>query len=248
LEYSSRQYIANTTFFSDLGKSYRNLLIAMFVAIIMLLMAIVPAYASSYYDIPDQVRVSDNRSFTPVNYYPPIFGSKENANNDVGAFTKWTGVFERMGASINSSNSTSVVEEWKENLSKYKGLGLLDMVREVNDYINQHEYVLDSELFGMNDYWATPIEFFTRGGDCEDFAIAKYASLRALGVPNDRIRILVLKDTSKNEHHVVLVVYTDQGPMMLDNQIKDVRPADNITHYVPVFSLNSDRWWVHNAQ
>ena len=121
------------------------------------------------------------------------------------------------------------------------------MVERVNDMANKVRYVSDSKNWGKSDYWATPVEFFTRGGDCEDFAITKYTSLRALGVPDDRMRIAIVKDTQKNIPHAILIVYGDNNTYVLDNQIKTVRSTESIAHYKPIFSINRSAWWLHSA-
>ena len=48
----------------------------------------------------------------------------------------------------------------------------------VNRFVNQWPYRTDADNYGRSDYWATPLEFFRRSGDCEDYVIAKYRSLR----------------------------------------------------------------------
>ena len=128
-----------------------------------------------------------------------------------------------------------------------RGLPLESQVRRVNDLMNSVQYISDKRNWGRSDYWATPVEFITRGGDCEDFAIAKYAALRALGVPDSKMRVLILKDMQKNIPHAVLIVYTNEGPMILDNQIKTVRADNSIHHYKPIYSINRTSWWLHTA-
>ena len=97
-----------------------------------------------------------------------------------------------------------------------------------------------------SDYWATPVEFFNNGGDCEDYAIAKYASLRALGVPENRMRVAIVQDLKKNIPHALLIVYTNNGPVALDNQSQKVLQIGNIINrYKPIFSINRTAWWLH---
>ena len=69
--------------------------------------------------------------------------------------------------------------------------------------------------------------------------------MRALGVPENRLRIAIVQDLQKNVPHAVLIVYTDQGPMLLDNQIKSAVKVDRVSHYKPIFSINQDAWWLH---
>ena len=134
---------------------------------------------------------------------------------------------------------------FKSQLETLRGLPASKMIAGVNDIVNRVPYINDSNIYGQSDYWATPVEFLKNGGDCEDFAITKYVALRALGVPEERMRILILQDMQKNIPHAILVVYTDNGPVLLDNQIKSVTSVDRVSHYKPIFSINRDGWWLH---
>lgn len=198
-------------------------------------------------DIPPQVHLvsTANNVFVPISHYPALFGSEERSSANLKPFTKWTSMFERFDRAMNTSKGQKTIKKWKNDLEAYTNLPLYSMAQKVNDMINEHPYIIDEKNWNKSDYWETPVEFFTRGGDCEDFAIAKYASLRALGVPEDRLRIAILHDEIKNIPHAVLIVYTDRGALMLDNQIKEVRSTDNVTHYRPIFSINRQAWWLH---
>lgn len=187
------------------------------------------------------------QSFEKASYHPKIFGSTEKRSTSLKAFTKWTTMFDRFNASLNSGNSQGEIAKFKQDLQQLKGLPMNKMVSRVNDMMNAKRYVSDSANYGQTDYWATPVEFFQKGGDCEDFAIAKYTALKALGVPENRLRIAIVQDLQKNIPHAILIVYTDQGAMILDNQIKTAINVDRVNHYKPIFSINQDAWWLHTA-
>ena len=210
-------------------------------------MGIKQANAGVARDIPAQIKLASaaNSAFAPPAHHAALFGASEKASGNLDAFTKWTGMFRRFEAAMNDSHGQKVTREWKENLESMQGLSLEAMAREVNDLVNKQDYINDSRNWGTSDYWETPVEFFTRGGDCEDFAIAKYASLRALGVPEERLRITILQDTQKGIPHAVLALYTDDDVLILDNQIKSVRSSSSIGHYKPIFSINRNAWWLH---
>ena len=156
-------------------------------------------------------------------------------------------MFDRFNASLNSGGANGEINKFRQDLQALKGMPMNKMVTRVNDMMNAKRYVTDKANYGKTDYWATPVEFFKKGGDCEDFAIAKYTALRALGVPENRLRIAIVQDLKKNIPHAVLIVYTDQGPMLLDNQIKTAMKADRVSHYKPIFSINQNAWWLHTA-
>lgn len=206
-----------------------------------------PVRAGSIKDVPAQLSLvsTANPVFAPLNSYPALFGSEERASTNLEPFTKWTGMFARFEAAINQPRGKKIVNAWQREITAYKGLPLEKMAERVNNYINDQPYILDNRNWGASDYWASPIEFFENGGDCEDFAIAKYVSLRALGVPEDRLRLAIVHDLEKDIPHAVLVVYTDSGAMILDNQSDRAEIASRITRYKPIFTINRNAWWLH---
>jgi predicted transglutaminase-like cysteine proteinase len=177
--------------------------------------------------------------------YPGLFGTQETRSDDISAFRKWTTVMARFEDQMRSQASTPRMLMWKAELQSLKGMPEKQQIEAVDAYINQVRYIEDKNNYGKSDYWATPTEFFARGGDCEDFAIAKYASLRALGFSSDQLRIAIVQDTIKNIPHAVLIVYSEGQAYVLDNQSKRTQNAMNVAHYQPIFSINSTSWWLH---
>lgn len=203
------------------------------------------ARASSIKDVPARVAFQQAAAYAPMGQYPKLFGSTEKQSTSLAAFTKWTSMFDRFDSALNNPSGQQSMGNFKSQLEFLRGLPMNKVISGVNDIVNRVPYVNDSNIYGQSDYWATPMEFLKNGGDCEDFAITKYVALRALGVPEERMRILVLQDLQKNIPHAVLVVYSDNGPVILDNQIKTVTHVDRISHYKPIFSINRESWWLH---
>jgi predicted transglutaminase-like cysteine proteinase len=113
----------------------------------------------------------------------------------------------------------------------------------VNDFFNRIPYKTDQAHWRQLDYWATPAESVSsNGGDCEDYAIAKYYLLKELGVPISRLRITYVKAIRLNEAHMVLAYYAqpDADPLILDNIENGVRPASERNDLVPVYVFNDD--------
>jgi predicted transglutaminase-like cysteine proteinase len=143
---------------------------------------------------------------------------------------------------------------WREILTapKYKKLPEEEKLRVVNDFMNETRFVSDREHWGKEDYWATPIEFLsTNGGDCEDYSIAKYFTLRALGVPDDKLRITYVKElVIYNEAHMVLAYFPtpESEPLVLDNINKTIQPASNRNDLLPVYSFNGSGLWLAKEQ
>lgn len=121
----------------------------------------------------------------------------------------------------------------------------------VNDFINRNiNFVSDQQQYGRLDYWATPVESLGAGaGDCEDYAIAKYFALRAMGVPDDKLRLMYVRALVQNEPHMVLVYFEqpDQYPLVLDNLDTRIQSAIDRTDLKPVYSFNASGLWLAKA-
>ncbi|ERS12037.1 hypothetical protein Q673_00085 [Marinobacter sp. EN3] len=123
-------------------------------------------------------------------------------------------------------------------------------LRLVNSFFNRVTFVSDIRHWGQEDYWATPVELLTtNGGDCEDFSIAKYLTLRAMGVPDDQLRIIYVKALELNQAHMVLAWYKTPGsdPLILDNLINDIKPASQRNDLEPVYSFNGEGLWLNRT-
>jgi len=120
----------------------------------------------------------------------------------------------------------------------------MTQIREVNTFANTWKYITDPVNYGKPDYWATPGEFFAKAGDCEDYGIVKFMSLRALGFSNDDLRLVAVQDLNLGVGHAVTVVFHDGRYLLLDNQIKQVIDTRAVGHYRPVFAVNEEAWWL----
>jgi predicted transglutaminase-like cysteine proteinase len=207
------------------------------------------ARADAVKDVPAQIALSISApgAYAKMISYPGLFGSAEKRSGNLKPFTKWTSMFSRFDRDLKRDGSAKLIADWQENLKDFEGLPLKEMARKVNDLANSKPYISDNRNWGQSDYWATPVEFLQKGGDCEDFAIAKYTALRALGVPEERLRVVILHDNVKNIPHAILAVYTDEGIYALDNQIKTLVDANSEGRYRPIFSINRTGWWLHSA-
>ena len=123
-------------------------------------------------------------------------------------------------------------------------------LKEVNRFFNQFQYKEDIDHWGEKDYWATPQEFIgTQHGDCEDFVIAKYFSLRKLGVPDDRLYLTYVKALNLNVAHMVLSYFETPSsvPLVLDNYNPRILEASKRRDLLPVYSFNANSLFLSNA-
>ncbi|HCO43841.1 MAG TPA: sulfate adenylyltransferase [Gammaproteobacteria bacterium] len=140
---------------------------------------------------------------------------------------------------------------WQALIDDYRDQPLHTQLQATNDFFNRLEFVDDIVHWRRADYWATPVEFLTSGGgDCEDFAIAKYFTLLEMGVPESRLQITYVKALRLSQAHMVLAYYANPAadPLVLDNLAIDVLPGSARSDLVPVYSFNGYGLWLSKAR
>ncbi|MEO5336676.1 MAG: transglutaminase-like cysteine peptidase [Magnetospirillum sp. WYHS-4] len=216
------------------------------VAFFMALLAAVP--------VPGRAGPADAAPPLPSAPAPSFFNTVETRSSDLSAFNKWTGMLERFtkeaaeaqkGGCESKKFTKCHYDDWSAFLR-----GQLDQDRqtqmiEVNRFMNKAKYTEDEPNWGQKDFWSTPGEFFSKYGDCEDYAIAKFISLLKLGFKPDQLRVVAVQDLNLKIGHAVLVVFLDGKTWLLDNQIPQAVEAKTVRHYQPIFSINTQAWWRH---
>ncbi len=134
---------------------------------------------------------------------------------------------------------------WAQLRQRAEGKSQRELLRLVNAFWNKWPYREDQVNWGKPDYWATPAQFLQKSGDCEDYAIVKYFTLKELGIDANNMRIVVLRDTIRNLAHAVLVVYLNGEAYVLDNLSNVVQPHTRFRNYSPQYSVNENGRWAH---
>lgn len=143
------------------------------------------------------------------------------------------------------------VSFWNDLITANKQTDELEKLRLVNEFFNELAFVSDIDHWGMEDYWATPMQMLTsNGGDCEDFSIAKYFTLREMGVPAERMRLTYVKALELNQAHMVLTYFPtpESDPLVLDNLTTEIRPASERMDLLPVYSFNGNSLWLAKSR
>lgn len=188
--------------------------------------------------------------------FPSVFGAGEVAGASLTPFKRWTAVLERIVHETPAYDEPCAIRfrgrciaaEWRMLVRDLAGRARRERIDAVNAFFNRMPYLLDSTNWGVSDYWASPLQFLGRSGDCEDYAIAKFVTLRQLGFSNEELRLVVLDDLNLGIAHAVLVVADGDRLLVLDNQIPDVVDSRRILHYRAIYSINEDRWWLHRGK
>ena len=140
---------------------------------------------------------------------------------------------------------------WVKILTQSGSLTEMEKLKKVNRFFNYFRFIDDIKLWGVKNYWATPIEFIgVNGGDCEDYSIAKYYTLLELGVPDEKMRITMVKAIRLNQYHMVLAYYDTPSsvPLILDNLDGAIKPATKRNDLLPVYSFNGTQLWLNKEK
>lgn len=165
---------------------------------------------------------------------------------------------QRLAESRYGNLAADSVSRWRHLLDASSSLPEQEKLHKINKFFNLNVYYdEDKKIWQKADYWATPLETLARArGDCEDFTIAKYISLRLLDVPANKLKLTyvnlysVIGDNSNKQAHMVLAYYPDEqsDPLILDNLQGKILPASKRPELKPVFSFNDSTMWVNGQQ
>ena len=136
---------------------------------------------------------------------------------------------------------------WQKLMSDLADAPETEKLERVNAFFNQVRFLDDIDHWRQEDYWATPVEFLiSNGGDCEDFSIAKYYTLKELGVDVSKMSLAYVKALELNQAHMVLTYYPseDAVPLVLDNLIGEIKTADQRPDLLHVYTFNGDNLWL----
>lgn len=185
---------------------------------------------------------------------PNLFGTTEFRAPSLAALPQWQRALRQIEAERSTYRRcadraadcpTRGAMAWQAMMRDQAGRNRLAQLQEVNRFLNDWRYRDDAGNYGRRDYWASPLEFLRRSGDCEDYAIIKYVTLRDLGFSVEELRLVVVHDALRDLAHAVLAVYLDDQVYILDNLNTAVLPQDELAQYVPYYSVNETTRWAH---
>ena len=125
-----------------------------------------------------------------------------------------------------------------------------EKLKRVNDFFNQIPYEADIRNWGVDDYWAAPLETLIKGrGDCEDYAIAKFCTLVKLGIPQEKLYLTYVRIPERKEPHFVVTYYeSDEAvPRVLDNRRYEIVPVPSGNAFEIVYRFNFKEFITHRG-
>ena len=152
---------------------------------------------------------------------------------------------------ITASQARERIARWQAFIQYTRTKPDAAKITAVNDYFNRFHFVNDATLWHRPDYWATPLQVVAAGaGDCEDIAVAKYFTLRILGIADEHLRLIYVLNhdtpSGRPDAHMVLAYRatenTDQ--LVLDILTNKIQGLAQRKALEPVYSLNSTGLWL----
>jgi predicted transglutaminase-like cysteine proteinase len=143
------------------------------------------------------------------------------------------------------------IADWHSLMEEKSNVPEMEKLESVNSFFNRLRFVDDIDHWGKEDYWATPQEMLiSNGGDCEDFATAKYFTLRNLKIPDEKMRLTYVKSLKIKKPHMVLSYYREPSaePILLDSLVDEILLASKRPDLIPVYSFNGNGLWITRKQ
>lgn len=155
--------------------------------------------------------------------------------------------FDDRWTRVRHAPAARVMQAQLRRASVSQDMGEAAMLDRVNLWVNrQIAYVDDDRNYRQRDFWATADETMSRGsGDCEDYAILKMHMLRAAGIADDRMKLVLLRDMAINADHAFLLVRSTAGWVVLDNMTDRIYDGRQGNAVRPIMSFSGDRRWIH---
>lgn len=164
-------------------------------------------------------------------------------------YQRWRAVTVRFAAARRGADPSCVADaacparRWDALVGELRRLPLRARLVAANDALNRVPYIAAERNWGDPGYWETPYEFLARGGQCQDYAIAKYLALAESGFPIDALHIVIVRDTVSGLDHAIAVADVDGDSLVLDNQIAEiVTESAAFRRYAPYYAIDDSGW------
>ena len=204
------------------------------------------------------IRLASLKSWNATMDARPPTGVSARGTEPFGLFTfrapegllsrKWRGlqsdiikeqkVLERCRA--DASDCPSYAAQFLRLINAVKSKSGRAQLEEANRGVNASiRFVTDYAQYGEADRWSAPLATFaTAKGDCEDYAFAKYVTLRAAGFPSDDLRVVMGRDRTIRQDHAVLAARLDGRWLILDSQRSELIEDSRVPDLTPVFAID----------
>lgn len=153
-----------------------------------------------------------------LSFCHPVHATDIVYNPDVSTFSKWKSID---GQNLECKQGKTV-----------NAVGLIH----VNKLAEASAFYMEDY---PNDFWQNPAQTIHRGaGDCEDFALLKFALLRSMGHFDNEV--VVVRRRVDNQIHAVLRVFLENGSAIMDDEVISEKTFDNA--YQSLYAIGACGW------
>lgn len=123
----------------------------------------------------------------------------------------------------------------------------IDLSAETSELLNRVNHSVNLSIAPMLKSYGSNLDdgwtIAPGAGDCNDYAVTKRHELLESGLPSKALRLSVVK-TASGIGHLVLVVATTKGDLVLDNLTEVIRPWQNTDyHWLKIQSATDSKYW-----
>jgi len=178
---------------------------------------------------------------------PAIPGYRERPVPGGRLPSQWSNVLARHEIQNREAIGAAYADPWRQLLGHFRGRQLdVRLLADINDAINRLSFVPDPANYGISDRWATPREFLAKGGDCEDFAIAKFLVLRELGYDQLNKKLVVCRHDIRKEAHAVVTCTLHNKIYVLDNLNVKLTEGWPTNLYTAFYGIDEGTWVIYS--
>lgn len=186
----------------------------------------------------------------------PFLSAPISKHQSVSALPQWKRVlnqyqkeedFYRQCQNSPKTCSSQRIAVWQKFVKTLKNRPAEAQMRAVNNWFNTLPYRQDNWVYGKKDHWASMVEFLDFSGDCEDYAIAKYLTLKQLGFDAQSLRVAMVYDVYSGTDHSFLVINHEGREFILDNREDTIDPRKFTRRYKPHFAFNEKTIWTYDS-
>jgi len=175
-----------------------------------------------------------------------IFEAEGKLSAPMAALKQWQIMMQNFSIDM-SKNPSPNAKTWAAFMRSIENNTPEQQILKVNLWFNAFPYKRDDYVYGKSDHWASPTEFLEYGGDCEDYTIIKYMTLRLLGFPADTMKIAMVYDIYSGTDHALLLINYNNEDYVLDNRENRTTPAYYTERYKPHYIFNEAKFWTYDS-
>lgn len=182
-----------------------------------------------------------------------VFGSHSLASRDLSAVPQWTDALKRMEAESRALQNPAQggacpglsASAWCAALTAAKPLPPERQLYEINRFVNALLAKGGAGVPAAGEPWPGLADALHGRGGSLAAALTKYLSLREVGFPAERLRVVVAEDVLRGSRTALLVARNGGNALVLAPDTDALHGAAKARNLRPDYSFNETTLWMH---